>query len=478
MFQSHLVTLLNKNSKNKKMKKLLVFTIIAGIMTTVSCRKTDVGDENKPPTEETTLKDSITSDRTLKAGNTYTLHGMVYVTNGAKLTIEPGTTIHGETASKGALIITRGSQIIANGTKDKPIVFTSDAADPKRGDWGGLVICGKAPVNASFNGVQGVGQVEGGVNNAAGYGLFGGTNAADNSGVLKYVRIEYAGYAYLPDNELNGLTLAGVGNGTTVDYVEIYKANDDAIECFGGTVNLKHTVFISTLDDDYDTDNGWSGHVQWGIVLRDSAIADISKSESFESDNDANGSDLTPQTSGVYSNMTIIGPRATTSNIGNSLFLAGAQIRRNSSISIFNSVMMGYPKGILIDASKGTPTDNNIRNNQVSVQNTIIAGCAKPVDYSLSTTAPTGWTVTDAINWFNKTENGNSILATNAEVMLADAFNYSNPDFTPMAGSPLLTGASFANSKIATSDFIPTTYRGAVGPSGEDANWWKGWTKF
>ena len=460
------------------MKKLFLFAIIAVTMAAVSCRKTDSDKATKPLTEETTLKDSITSDRTLKAGNTYTLHGLVYVTNGAKLTIEPGTTIHGETATKGALIITRGSQIIANGTKDKPIVFTSDASDPKRGDWGGVVICGKAPVNSSFNGTQGVGQVEGGVNNAAGYGLYGGTNASDNSGVLKYVRIEYAGYAYLPDNELNGLTLAGVGSGTTIDYVEIYKANDDAIECFGGSVNLKHTLAVSTLDDDYDTDNGWSGHVQWGIVLRDSGIADISKSESFESDNDANGSDLTPQTSGIYSNMTIIGPRATASNVGNSLFLAAAQIRRNSSISIFNSVIMGYPKGLLVDASKGTPTDNNIKGNELLVQNTIIAGCVTPVDYSASTTSATGWNAADVISWFNKPENGNSILPANAEVMLTDAFNYSNPDFTPKAGSPLLNGASFANLKIATLNFTPTTYRGAVGPTGEDAIWWKGWTKF
>jgi len=466
------------------MKKLIVLMAIAGLITNISCRKIEMDkyitggtDGSSSQNENTILEGKISSDRTLKAQYTYTIRGIVYVTNGAKLTIEPGTAIHGETSSKGALVITRGSQIIADGSKDKPIIFTSDAPDPKRGDWGGVVICGNAPTNASFNGTAGIGQVEGGVNNGEGLGLFGGTNAADNSGILRYVRIEYAGYAYLPDNELNGLTLAGVGNRTIVDYVEIYKANDDAIECFGGTVNLKHTVFVSTLDDDYDTDNGWSGHVQWGIVLRDSSIADISKSESFESDNDANGSSLTPQTKGVYSNMTIIGPRATTSNVGNSLYLAGAQIRRNSSISIFNSVIMGYPTGILIDASKGVPTDNNISGNTLFVQNTIISGSAKPVDYSASATAATGWTAADAINWFNTASYGNSILAANDEVKLAAPFNYSNPDFTPRSGSPLLTGASFTNS-LLTSDFVATSYRGAVGPSGEEATWWKGWTRF
>lgn len=466
------------------MKQLFVFGSLICLLS-VSCRKiqedvyviggtggTDSAKEN------TILEGKISTDRTLKANYVYTIKGIAYVTNGAKLTVQPGTVVHGETSSKGALVITKGSRIIADGTKDKPIIFTSDASTPKRGDWGGIVICGNAPTNSSFNGVQGVGQVEGGVNNGEGLGLYGGTTPTDNSGTLRYVRIEYAGYAYLPDNELNGLTLAGVGSGTIVDYVEIFKANDDAIECFGGNVNLRHTIFVSTLDDDFDTDNGYSGTVQFGIVLRDSSIADISKSEGWESDNDANGSTLLPQTMAVYSNITSIGPKATLSNTGNSLYLCGAQIRRNSSISIFNSVIMGWPTGLLIDASKGAPTDNNIRANTLFVQNTVIAGCTKPTDYSASST-PTGWTATDVNSWFTTAAYGNSILGTVDEVKLAAAFNYANPDFTPQAGSPLLTGASFANAKLsAAAGFTPTTYRGAVGAAGTpDGDWWKGWSK-
>ncbi|HVW62085.1 MAG TPA: hypothetical protein VHC48_18675 [Puia sp.] len=458
------------------MKKLLVLAAIFGLITT-SCRKIEMdgnsdGDHNGG--SDNILEGKISSSRTLSAGTTYKIRGIVYVTNGATLTVEPGTTIQGESASKGALVITKGSKIMADGTADKPIIFTSDASAPKRGDWGGIVICGNAPTNASFNGQAGVGQVEGGVNNGEGLGLYGGTNATDNSGTLHYVRIEYAGYAYLPDNELNGLTLAGVGSGTTVDYVEIFKANDDAIECFGGTVNLKHTVFISTLDDDFDTDNGWSGKVQFGIVMRDSAVADISKSESFESDNDANGSSLTPQTSGVYSNITVIGPRATLANVGNSLFLAGAQIRRNSSISIFNSVIMGYPTGILIDDSKGAVT-TNIDAGKLVIQNTVIAGCAKALNYSPASPANT-WDGTQVLDWFNTAGSGNSILTTNDEVKLTAPYNYAGPDFTPQTGSPLLSGASFSNAKLS-SGFTQVNYRGAVGASGDDANWWKGWTK-
>lgn len=467
------------------MKQLFAFGILVSLVS-ISCRKIQEdnyvigggGGGTGGGTENLILEGKISTSCTLTSNNVYTIRGIVYVTNGAKLTIQPGTVIHGETSSKGALVITRGSQIIADGTKEKPIVFTSDGSSPKRGDWGGIVICGNAPTNASFNGTQGVGQVEGGVNNGEGLGLYGGTSTTDNSGILRYVRIEYAGYAYLPDNELNGLTLAGVGNGTIVDYVEIFKANDDAIECFGGTVNLRHTIFISTLDDDFDTDNGYSGTVQFGIIMRDSSVADISKSESFESDNDANGSALTPQTSAVYSNITSIGPRAARTNVGNSLYLAGAQIRRNSSISIFNSVIMGWPTGLLIDASKGTPTDNNIKANTLLVQNTIISGCAKPTDYSAASAA-TGYTASDVSAWFNTAAFGNSILATNDEVKIGAPFNYANPDFNPVAGSPLLSGASFANAKVSSAaGFTAVTFRGAVGAAGtSEGDWWKGWSK-
>jgi hypothetical protein len=464
------------------MKKLLALAAIISLIST-SCRKIEEdvtiigGTGTGTTTENVILEGKISSDRTLKATNIYKLRGFVYVTNGATLTIEPGTVIQGEkgTTTRGALVITRGSKIIADGTKDKPITFTSDQSSPQRGDWGGLVILGNAKTNASFNNVQGVGSVEGGVNTVEGVGLYGGINDDDNSGILRYVRVMYAGYAYLPDNELNGITLAGVGRGTTVDYVEVYKANDDAIECFGGTVNMKHVILISTLDDDFDTDNGWSGKVQWGIVMRDSSVADVSRSEAFESDNDANGSNLTPQTSGVYSNITVIGPRATTANVGNTLHLAGAQIRRNSSISIFNSVILGYSTGLLIDARQGTPTDNNIVANTLAIKNTTIAGCAVPVAYSANVSSPTGWNNQSAINWFNTAALGNAVFNTVNDVKLTAPFNYTAPDFTPQAGSPLLGNASFTDTKLA--GLASVNYTGAVGPAGTiDADWWKGWT--
>ncbi|MGI8583549.1 MAG: hypothetical protein ACR2KX_15225 [Chitinophagaceae bacterium] len=463
------------------MKKVFILIAAVGFMS-AGCRKIEVDGSTiitnggvGTTTENTILEGRITQNLTLKSQFTYKLRGLVYVTNGAILTIEPGTKIVGELKRQGGLVITRSSKIIADGTVDKPIVFTSEAATPARGDWSGIVILGNAPTNSSFNGVQGIGEIEGGINNSDGLGLYGtpitqGQNPADNSGILRYVRIEYAGYAFLPDKEINGLTFGGVGSGTVVDYVQVSYANDDSFEWFGGTVNCKHLISFKTLDDDFDTDNGFNGKVQFGIVLRDSGIADISKSEAFESDNDANGSTLTPQTKAIFSNMTIIGPRATPTSIGNSLFLAGAQIRRNSSESIFNSIIMGWPVGLLIDASKGVPTDNNIPTGLL-VQNTIIAGCNVAVKYSPSATTPTGATDASMLAWFNTPAYGNSIVSVATDVLSAP-FNYTAPDFTPGSNSPALTGASFTN---AGGGFTSVTYRGAVGPAD---TWFKVWTKY
>lgn len=471
------------------MKKLLLYGLIIATAS-AGCRKievdgstnTNTGTTTPTGTENTILVGRITESRTLHAQYTYKLRGLVYVTNGAILTIEPGTKIVGETGSQGGLIITRSCKIIADGTQDKPIVFTSEASAPQRGDWCGLVILGNAPTNSSFNGVQGVGEIEGGVNNSDGLGLYGTAatqlqNPADNSGILRYVRIEYAGYAFLPDKEINGLTFGGVGSNTVVDNVQVSYANDDSFEWFGGTVNCKHLISFRTLDDDFDTDNGFSGKVQFGISLRDSMVADISSSEAFESDNDANGSALLPQTAPVFSNMTIMGPKATLNNTGNSLFKWGAQIRRNSSLSLFNSVIMGYANGLYIDATKGVPTDNNIPAS-LMVQNTIIAGCPAPILYSITgnTNPPTTMNTTTTIAaWFNTAAYGNSILTTNPEVGLTAAFNYTNPDFNPSSAASLAaTGGTFTNPKLA-SYFTPVTYKGAcaVGDT-----WWKVWTKF
>jgi hypothetical protein len=239
-----------------------------------------------PPKAIVEVKGSLEGNVTWTSDKIYKLVGFVRVgqedvfgtiTKKGVLTIQPGTVIIGDRASKGALIVQRGSQIIANGTATSPIVFTSERLPGEReaGDWGGLVICGQAPNNLPNDATNR--QLEGG------YGAFhGGTDAADNSGSLKYVRLEYAGIPINPNQEVNSLTMGSVGSGTTIDYVQASFGLDDSFEWFGGTVNAKHLIAYKGLDDDFDTDNGFSGYVQFGIGIRGAAIADQSGSNGFE----------------------------------------------------------------------------------------------------------------------------------------------------------------------------------------------------
>ena len=261
-----------------------------------------------------TVSGDIASNTNWTNNNIYLLSGFVYVTNNSTLTIQPGTIIEGDQATKGALIITRGSKMQAIGTVSQPIVFTSNqpAGFRSYGDWGGLILCGSAPVNDP----AGERLIEGGVD--AVKGLYGGVNPTDNSGTLKYVRIEFAGIAFLPNNEVNGLTCGGVGSGTTIDYVQVSYSGDDAYEWFGGTVNAKHLISLRNWDDDFDTDYGYSGKIQFGVVLRDSTIADVSGSNGFESDNDANGSTNSPYTKPIFSNISVFGPKITANTTINS----------------------------------------------------------------------------------------------------------------------------------------------------------------
>ena len=513
------------------MKQLFILSL--AFLAVTGCRKIETDGEKEifVVTKEVTpvgvvsniitLTGNITKDTTLLAKDVNYLSGKVYITKGVTLTIEAGAKVIGKTGSNvAALIITRGAKIVAKGTAEKPIVFTSGSANPASGDWGGIVICGTASTNQSlpWKGVTvaGLTQVEGGINDTeVGYGLAGSGDAvfptkndADNSGFLQYVRIEYAGYAFLPDNELNSLTMACVGSGTTIDHIQVTYAKDDAYEWFGGTVNCKYLIAYKTQDDDFDTDHGYSGNVQFGIILRDSVIADISQSEAFESDNTGKGDNFLPRTSAVFSNITAIGPKATLSNVGNTLYRAGAHIRRNTGISIMNSIIAGWPIGLNFDVALGN-VDKNINDSTIRIKNTTLAGNNSNI--TLSGTSTVGTTAASLLTWFTTPAFGNVILinATPTDLKLIQPFNYTNPDFTPYANAgpgavssatnidkygvgniaatlgshglnsnlSFQVNGSFTDAKLQDAFFDKTaTFRGAVATSGENQTWWKGWT--
>ncbi|RQO29953.1 hypothetical protein DBR32_13640 [Taibaiella sp. KBW10] len=457
------------------MKKGLLLATLAGSLfattSLTSCKDKNTG--GTTPTENNVLKKDITANMTLKSGTKYTLEGFVYVMDGVTLTIEPGAIIVGDKQTKGTLIIARGAKIMAQGTKEKPIVFTSEEAPGSRreGDWGGLVILGKAPINPS----GGTARIEGGITPTvagqdAKYNEYGGTVVNDNSGILKYVRIEFAGIAFSPDNEINGLTLGGVGNGTTISYVQVYRSGDDAFEWFGGTVNCDHLVATYSWDDDFDTDFGFSGQVQFGLAHRAKNIADVSGSNGFESDNDGNGSTQTPQTKAIFSNMTIVGPGKGTSLSGiNANFQNGAQIRRNSSMSLVNSIILGFPVGVYIDDTKGTATSLNATAGTLMFKNNIIAGCTTPKKASTASF--------DINTWF---DNNNNVTYPNGDtVMLTDAYKYSAavsatvgvPSFLLKSGSMAATGASFSG----LTGFQQVAYKGAFDGTND---WTTGWTNW
>jgi hypothetical protein len=411
-----------------------------------------------------TVSGDITADTKWYAAAKYMLSGFVYVKNNATLTIEPGTIIKGISGTKAALMIERGSRIMAAGTADKPIVFTSDKPKGQRsyGDWGGLVLCGNAPTNKHDSGT-GVGIAEGGIGS-----LYGGSNAADNSGILQYVRIEFPGIGLTAtaNSEINGLTLYAVGSGTTIDHIQVSYSGDDSYEWFGGTVNCKYLVALRGWDDEWDTDNGYSGKVQFFVSLRDPAIADQSTSNGFESDNDADGSTLSPYTYAMFVNGSVFGPKATTSTTINSLFGHGAQIRRGSRLSIYNTVIAGWPYGIYIDGALGdSPAQATA--NTLQIENCVISGMG--TNYKENATSLQGTAA-----WFTSVSKNNTVLATNDLLMVTSPFNLTAPNFLPAAGSPLLTGASFTNTRLTDSFFTVVSYKGAFGTT----NWTSGWCNF
>jgi len=392
-----------------------------------------------------TVNADITTNTTWSTGDIILLQNKVYVTSGATLTIQPGVIIRGEKATEATLIVCRGSKINAKGTATNPIIFTSNFAAGARGlgDWGGVVLCGAGLINAA----GGTSIIEGGLD--AVKANYGGNNNNDSSGVLSYVRIEFAGFPFQPDKELNGLTFGAVGSLTQIDHIQCSFTNDDSFEWFGGAVNCKYLVAYRGLDDDFDTDFGYGGMNQFLLGVRDPSIADqsaSSTSEGFESDNDAAGSEAQPYTSAKFSNVTLIGPyRGSTTNTIDPKFRRAIRIRRNSYISIYNSLLMDWTSGYHID---GTACELNASTDSLRFKNNIIAGM--PTGKNLQVNAGTF----NIYNWF--AGKSNDTLASTAGLLITP-YNFLTPDYRPATTSAAATGADFTDGLIAANSYTPAS---------------------
>ena len=368
------------------------------------------------------------------------LQNKIYVKNNATLTILPGTIIRGDKLSQATLIVTRGAKIYANGTATNPVVFTSNEAPGTRlpGDWGGLVILGLAKNNQP----GGVANIEGIVPTTD--TQFGGNFDNDNSGSLTYVRIEFGGIALEPNKEINGLTCGSVGSATVIDYVQVTSSGDDSFEWFGGTVNCKHLIAYRGLDDDFDTDYGYRGKVQFGLSIRDKDLSDaIGDSNSFESDNDAAGSTAQPKTRPIFSNMTLVGPKGngTIALPVGEKFEKAFRLRRNTSTSCLNSLVTGWEKGLSIESS--TTAANVTGDSLMFASNTM-------TNFTNGTNVITSAGISGAFYAGFYGVDGNDSTNTLSQVNWVNLFTTlgTTPDARLNTGSVAGTTASFTNPKF------------------------------
>ncbi|MCF2445438.1 IPT/TIG domain-containing protein [Dyadobacter sp. CY345] len=453
----------------------------SGLVSVTVGGKTVKSASNFEPTARAVVEKTgeIAANETWTKNNIYLLRGFVYVKSGVTLKIEAGTIIKGggialDPAGQGkggTLIINAGAKIDAVGTATEPIVFTSNAAPGARkyGDWGGIVIFGKAPHNQLAS--KGA---EGGIS-----GQLGADNIADdNSGKLQYVRIEFPGIALTAGNEINGLTLYAVGSGTTIDHVQVSYAGDDSFEWFGGTVNAKNLVAFRGFDDDWDTDWGFTGKVQYALSLRDPEYADQSGSNGFESDNFSgsgepatgpnNGMPLTAPVFANVSNFAFSGTPSNTQASGSGPYQSAMHLRRNTNISILNSVFAGYPEGLRLD---GANTLAHATAGTLDLRGIVLANTTIPVR---GDRGATGVSDAQATAYFSDAVRKNTILTDASTLLLnADNFKLATPKFLPQATSPLLKDAVW-DGKGADAFFTKEVFRGAFGTT----DWTTGWTNF
>ncbi|MBK7860890.1 MAG: hypothetical protein IPJ65_20255 [Archangiaceae bacterium] len=389
----------------------------------------------------------LTADTTWHSGKTYTLKQLIYVMGGT-LTIEPGTTILGDRTS--ALIVTRDGRLHAEGTREKPIVFTSSAPEGSRDteNWGGLVLNGRARIN-----------VTGGENNSEGVAdeprnKYGGTDDTHECGVLKYVRVEFAGRPLTMDNELNGITLNGCGSKTLLDFVQVHRGKDDGIELFGGTANLKHIVLTGSDDDGLDWDQGWSGKVQFLVVQQLAGYGN----HGIEADNNRTNHDLLPRSAPTLYNVTLVGRNPdTTPSEGPS---RGIIFREGTAGVLANAIVTNFTSaGLIVDKAS---TAGQWSSGALKVQNSIFWNNPNVGWQNFMLMPDNGFDEADALS---------AVALANRQVdPQLTAPTAAVPSWAPKSGSPALSGAA---TPPDDGFFDPAaTFVGAVGAD----DWTSGWT--
>ncbi|MEO7522175.1 MAG: hypothetical protein ABIW79_10190, partial [Gemmatimonas sp.] len=455
-----------------------------------------------------TLTGSIAANRTLFADTTYVIRGFVYVNSGATLTVRPGTRVVGDTTALGsALFVLRGARIVADGTEAQPIVFTSQRSPGNRspGDWGGLVIVGNARSNRSGSII--VEGSNGSVIGAdpAGVVYTGGTNDGDNSGILRYVRVEFAGYATLPDNELNSFTLAAVGSGTTLEYLQSLAGLDDSFEWFGGTVDGRYLVSYESGDDHFDASEGYRGRNQFLIAFqstfltpRAGAGAVSTDPQGFEVDGCNGGGCTAPaggnaQSSGrddglytmnLFANFTLVGTgQAVTVPTNGGI---GMVLRRGTGGYYLNGAVTRFARGAI--SLRDTTSNNRFLADSLIVRNLYFAESGtlasnNPFDVASATLFGTEAAFAARSSQITVAPAATTAASLFTSLPTATATTVASQfDWSPSAGSPLATGglSSFTfDPKIAAragSFIVPTPYRGAAAPGGP--KWWANWTNY
>ncbi len=426
---------------------------------TTSTRKTD------------TLQGTIASDRTLDPNKNYFLKGQVYVKNNATLTIPAGITVYAQVnntmTTKSVLVITQGSKIYINGTATSPVVFTSAAAVKTPGDWGALILLGRAPTNT-------------GTGNAPGLPVsadtqFGGNVAADNSGSITYLRLEYTGGINPPQEDewaldkSSGLLLASVGSGTKIDNVMVKYSNDDSFQFVGGTVNATHLISFNSGDDDFDFDHGYEGNLQFLIGYRTHASSQALRANGVESYNDSVPTTNTPLTRPVISNMSIIGPQETP--ILKTNLNQGVYMRKGTRLAIRNSIISDYPEGAFMVCPRTRPVilaNNNAEFRSNLVQTDTLAR-AFTFDHGLTTSLPDP----DLAAFETNSVNNNVILTLASDFKLTGIYGTTAPDLTLASGSPAASGSDFTGTDFSSSFFTQVSYRGAMGTGNwaAQSNW-------